>query len=138
MGKNKGETVGPPLDCSRIVITHWGLTELWAFAIERRHIRWYGRKDLGTGILRNMTDGGDGTSGYKQSKEHKNKVGDANRGNNHGRYNHTIYYWEHNKTGQSLYLTQRQMTEYLNTSHGNISQVIKGKRKSCVGWKIVR
>jgi len=72
--KRKGE-IHPPRDHSRIVITHWNLTALWAFAMERWHIRWYGRKDLGTGILRNMTDGGEGLDGIIRTKKWAENIG---------------------------------------------------------------
>lgn len=80
-GKNE---VGKPTDLKKIIIIEKNLTLTGSLAIERRLIRWYGRIDLGTGILRNQTDGGDGgkgaSKGHKLSEETKLKISKAHTG----------------------------------------------------------
>lgn len=55
----------------RIILIHTNLTEEKAFEYEKWYIREYGRIDLGTGILINLTDGGEGSSGYQWTQEYK-------------------------------------------------------------------
>jgi hypothetical protein len=66
--KGKKESVSPPKDKCRIIFLKQNLTEEEAFKHEIYMIAVFGRKDLGTGILRNLTDGGDGVSGYIPSE----------------------------------------------------------------------
>lgn len=88
IGKGKGirayqkqnHKVSVPKNKSQIIIMETNLTEVGALALERFYIRWYGRKNIGTGILRNLTDGGEGVSGLVLSEESRNKISLGNKG----------------------------------------------------------
>jgi hypothetical protein len=81
IGKGTGDRIystnrrnNPPKDKSRIIFLKQNLTEEEAFRHEIYMIAVFGRKDLGTGILHNLTDGGDGASGYVFSEETRKKM----------------------------------------------------------------
>jgi hypothetical protein len=70
---NKLNSIGKPI----ILIVKNQLLESEAFKSEINMIRIIGRLSLGTGPLCNLTDGGDGSSGHKNSKETKQKMSEA-------------------------------------------------------------
>ena len=88
IGKGKGDRVykkskndiRPPRDKSKIILLKQNLSEGDAFNHEKYMIAIFGRKDLGTGILHNRTDGGDGSSGVLQTEETKLKRSNALKG----------------------------------------------------------
>lgn len=216
-GKGKGKrawdkhhVIKPPTDPSLIVITHWGLTELWAFAMERWYIRWYGRKDNGSGILRNQTDGGEGPTGRKSSfkdktlvqiygeqrsleikdllkkslnsdktkhlkssittslwqdpeyvqrqqlakenldkeslgrkmsvilntPEQQKRMSEQRSSNKNPRYDHTVYSFIHD-SGIVEECHRYQLQIKYNLNQGKLSEVVRNKRKSVSGWRLL-
>ena len=75
---SKNRRIPPPTDPSLIIIVKEFLTETEAFDEERLLIAFYGRKDQGTGCLRNLTDGGEGTSGCIRSQDTLDKISGEN------------------------------------------------------------
>ena len=88
IGKGKGNRayrrrdkgIKPPKDKSKILILKQNLTEEESFRHEVYMIAMFGRKDLGTGILHNRTNGGDGVSGAVVSDETRRKMSEALKG----------------------------------------------------------
>lgn len=71
---NRNRNRKPPKDVSRILILKRNLTEEEAFRHECYMIFVFGRKDNGTGILINLTDGGDGVRGIVIGEERRKKM----------------------------------------------------------------
>jgi len=95
--------INPPVDKSKILILHSGLDEETAFDYERKLILFYGRKDLGTGLLRNMTDGGEGVSGWIPSEEWRTKKSRSMKGENN-----PFYGKQHSEETKALLSAQKK------------------------------
>ena len=78
---DKRKTIKPPKDKSRIIFLKQNLTEEETFKHEIYMIAVFGRKDLGTGVLHNRTDGGEGTSNIIRDENWKKnqKLSQENR-----------------------------------------------------------
>jgi hypothetical protein len=87
IGKGKGNRAyskcrnfKPPGNPNRVLVLKRGLSEEEAFRHEVYMIALFGRKDKGTGILRNRTDGGEGASGAEVSAETRRKLSECRLG----------------------------------------------------------
>jgi hypothetical protein len=87
IGKGKGRRIHlkagraihlPPKE--RRIFLKKNLTEQEAFKHEVYMIAVFGRRDQGTGILWNFTDGGEGTSGYKWTPEQRKQLSESSMG----------------------------------------------------------
>jgi hypothetical protein len=138
---SKGRPCNKPKDKSRIIFLKQNLTEGEAFKHEIYMISVFGRKDLGTGILYNRTDGGEGHSnpsletiekrvkrlkGKKLSESVKKKISDTAKGRSN--------YWlkgipRSEETKQKISEATKGILRTEKTKQ-NISKALKGKPKS--------
>lgn len=110
---------------NRIIYLKKNITEEEAFKHEIYMISVFGRKDLKTGILINMTDGGDGLSGFIFNEDRRNEISK--------RFSKSF---ELVSPNLELVLGHHigNFCEKYNLTQEVISQVLSGKRISHKGW----
>ena len=153
--RRKRNDIKPPKDKSRTIFLKQNLTEKEAFRHEIYMIAVFGRKDLGTGILHNKTDGGDGVSGKIWSDEERINKSKSMMGKNNHFYGKT--HTDENKETMRLaklkylYILQNPQNEIFTTNNlrmfcennnlcyptmCNITNK-KGRNKTNKGWKVL-
>ena len=80
--KQKNHRVEVP-PANRVIFPVTQTTEEWAHFMEMELIDLYGRLNDGTGILENLSDGGEGQSGLIHSEESKQKISLSKKGRQH-------------------------------------------------------
>lgn len=135
----------PPVN--RIKILEDGLTDEEAREWEVDLISILGRKDLGTGCLRNLTNGGEGISGYRFSDHSKAKMSAAKKGRKRGPQSpqHKArraeaqmqrIAWSHEKHGTHYCSSTELISRFGNLSSAGLSRVKTGVYKEYKGWRL--
>jgi hypothetical protein len=107
-----------------------GLTETQSFEIEKKLIKKYGRFDLGTGCLVNLSDGGEGQSGWVPTEEYKINMSNSTRGSKNGMFGKTHTDETKNK------IREKSIGRKLNDFHRNkMSENRMGEKNGFYGKK---
>lgn len=137
---------------AEIIILEEGMTENEAFEFEVQSIAFFGRKDQGAGPLLNLTDGGEGATGFKHSEATKeicrrareqqpspseswrNRQSDLMKGNTYGRAKRMPIRALFCGMEVKRYDFVRQVEED-GYAQGNVSAVLNKRHRSAYGFQ---
>jgi hypothetical protein len=125
--KNKNH-FQPPKDKSRIIFLKQNLTEEEAFKHEIYMIAVFGRIDLGTGILHNRTNGGEGASGKLWTEEDREKKSKEMMGTKNNFYGKT-----HSEEIKELLSKCRKGKKLSEEGRKHLSNIRKGEKNHFYG-----
>jgi|14BtaG_2_1085337.scaffolds.fasta_scaffold112533_1 hypothetical protein len=145
IGKGKGNRINhhchgvtrPCIERRKYLKTN--LTEEQSIRHEIYLIHVLGRKDNGTGILRNRTNGGEGVSGCNQKKTQTHRENIRKGQLEQKTKLHQKWYLVENKSLQvsvKEFDTLRGICRKYNIDVGYICRILSGQRKSYKGWTI--
>ena len=149
-----GKRVSPPKDKNRIIILKRNLSEKDAFRHEMYLIFVFGRKDIGTGILHNRTNGGEGVSGnskggraagektfrmglglFNPANSDKVREGNVRGCRKAASMRARRIELTNICTGEkSIFSSNREASRQLNINSGNLTQCALGRRPTCQGF----
>ncbi len=126
----------------KVQILHKKVKWSEACKLEKELIRFYGRRDLKTGTLVNLTPGGEGVIGNSLSYEQKLHLRNINLGKKHKessklKLSKSVQQFNLNGDLIETYTSMKQAQELTGVNFRGISEVCRGNRKTAGGffWK---